>query len=243
MTPITSTARLTGRFITRHSVDADLKTAMFELLQTHFSGVARDSFESDLLEKNWVILLEDEAGVLRGFSTLLIYVDATLGRPVTVIYSGDTIVACEWWGSSALPLTWLRAVRQIVPLYGLAEAYWLLITSGFRTYRFLPVFFRDFFPRADGASDGGLLEALARTRFGSLYDAVQGVVRLQHPQVLVPELVDVPEKRAEDPHVAFFLQRNPGYIRGDELVCIARISDDNLTAAGRRMARTLERRR
>ena len=38
-----------------------------------------------------------------------------------------------------------------------------------------------------------------------------------------------------DPHVAFFLKRNPGHGDGDELVCLTELSDDNLTRAGRRM--------
>ena len=45
-----------------------------------------------------------------------------------------------------------------------------------------------------------------------------------------------------DPHIAFFLERNPGFVRGDELVCLTRIDEQNLTPAGRRMARpSLER--
>jgi hypothetical protein len=38
-----------------------------------------------------------------------------------------------------------------------------------------------------------------------------------------------------DPHVAFFLNRNPGWRRGDELVCLTEIAFENLTPAGRRM--------
>jgi hypothetical protein len=36
--------------------------------------------------------------------------------------------------------------------------------------------------------------------------------------------------------VAFFARRNPGHERGDELVCLARVAPDNLTALGRRLA-------
>ena len=45
-----------------------------------------------------------------------------------------------------------------------------------------------------------------------------------------------------DPHIAFFLDRNPGFVRGDELVCLTRIDDRNLTPAGRRMARPAQER-
>jgi len=240
MNSIAAAGRLTGRFVPRQALDAGRMNSMFVLLRSHFIGVERQTFEHDLLQKNWVILLEDERGVLRGFSTLLVYPDSIDGRPLTIVYSGDTIVAREWWGSSALPLTWLRAVRQLTPLYGRRDAYWILLTSGFRTYRFLPVFFRDFFPRCSAGDPvaASLRDALASAQFGSRYDPATGIVRLARPQILAPELIEVPLQRARDPHVAFFLERNPGYVNGDELTCITRIADDNLTAAGRRVARS-----
>jgi hypothetical protein len=235
MTSPLTTGLINGRFVRRSDLDSALRDAMFDMLQTHFSGVGREPFDADLNEKNWVILLEDDGGALRGFSTVLVYEDRSLGRPVTVVYSGDTIVARDWWGSPALPATWLRAVRHIVPVQE-REAYWLLITSGFRTYRFLPVFFRRFHPAVTGGeADAHILQTLAHAKFGNRYDASRGIVTLRHPQVLVPELLEVPERRTADHHVAFFMQRNPGYIRGDELVCITRIAEDNLTAAGRRI--------
>lgn len=242
MNSIAAMGRLTGRFVAREALDTPLKRSMFVLLRSHFVGVDSGTFERDLLQKNWVILLEDHRGVLRGFSTLLVYPEQAGGAAITVVYSGDTIVAREWWGSAALPLTWLRAVREIAPLYGSPEVYWLLLTSGFRTYRFLPVFFRDFLPRRDrtGAAGAALLTSLATAQFGSRFDPAAGIVRFDRPQVLAPELLEVPRGRIADPHVAFFLERNPGYVHGDELVCLARIGDDNLTAAGRRIARGLD---
>lgn len=241
MNSIAAAGRLTGRFVPRQALDAGRVNSMFVLLRSHFIGVDRPTFEHDLLQKNWVILLEDERGALRGFSTLLVYPDSIDGRPLTLVYSGDTIVAREWWGSSALPLTWLRAVRQLTPLYGSRDVYWILLTSGFRTYRFLPVFFRDFYPRCGEVDTvaASLRDALASAQFGDRYDPDTGIVRLERPQVLAPELIEVPLQRARDPHVAFFLERNPGYVKGDELTCITRIADDNLTAAGRRVARSV----
>jgi hypothetical protein len=43
--------------------------------------------------------------------------------------------------------------------------------------------------------------------------------------------------RLQDPHVAFFVQRNPRHAEGDELACLTRVHPDNFTAAGQRMAR------
>jgi hypothetical protein len=230
--------RLTGRIAPQQDLGARQRYAMFDLLSTSFSGVDRDTFETDLARKNWTILLDDDSGQLRGFSTLLVY--RSIRAPITVVYSGDTIVDRAWWGSSALPLTWLRAVRELTASTNGDAVYWLLLTSGYRTYRFLPVFFRDFYPRADSEPAAkSLLDSLASEQFGELYDPSRGIVRFKRPQVLVPELLDVPQGRTRDRHVSFFLDRNPGYVRGDELACLTRFDDENFTPAARRMARAL----
>ena len=239
-------ARLHGRVVARHTLDTRTRDAMFSLLAAHFVGVDRTTFERDLEDKSCAILLEDDAGDVRGFSTMVVYESCAAGTPISVVYSGDTIVDRAWWGSPALARTWVRAVRQLAPESEPRDVYWLLLTSGFRTYRFLPVFFREFYPRFDAATpprNAALLDVLARERFGQHYDAASGVVRFEHPQILAPDLVTLPAGRMPDPHIAFFLERNPGFVRGDELVCLTRIDERNLTPAGRRMARasSLER--
>ena len=230
--------RLHGRVIERTAVDAELENAMFALLAAHFTGVDRCTFREDLAGKSVIILLEDDDHVLRGFSTLDVYTTCAAGRPVTIIYSGDTIVDPPCWGSHTLAKTWIQCVRQSAATAG-TDVYWLLITSGYRTYRFLPVFFRAFYPRFDERTppcEQTLLDAVARERFGPRYDGESGIVRLDRPQVLAGDLLEVQPGRTNDAHVAFFLARNAGFVSGDELVCLTRIDDDNLTVAGRRMA-------
>ena len=112
--------------------------------------------------------------------------------------------------------------------------------AGFRTYRFLPVFWRDFWPRWDAPTPPeaqARLDLLARERLGGLYARDQGIVRFPQPQRLRDKLDQVPEGRLADPHVAFFLAKNPGWREGDELACLTEIAEANLTAAGRRMWR------
>ena len=44
----------------------------------------------------------------------------------------------------------------------------------------------------------------------------------------------MPEGRQDDPHVHYFLERNPGYAEGDELVCLAEVSLANTHGIGHR---------
>jgi len=231
---------LTTRVVGRTALSEREVDAMHDLLAQHFLGVDRQTFQRDLSEKNWVVLLEDDSGALRGFSTFLIYATTVGRRPLTVVYSGDTIVEPSAWGSPALPRAWIRAVYDVARDYPEGDLYWLLLTSGFRTYRFVSVFLRDFYPRFDAPTpleSQQLLDALSTERFGPAYDALAGLVRFSKPQVLRERLSGVPDGRSADPHVRFFLERNPGHVDGDELVSLASLSRENLTAAGTRMAR------
>jgi hypothetical protein len=227
-----------SRLVRREDLTPAEREAMIALLDAHFLGVTPERFAADLAEKNWVLLLEEE-GRLRGFSTLLIYETVPPGgAPVTVVYSGDTIVERGAWNTPALPQSWIAAVRTLRERHPRGALWWLLLTSGFRTYRFLPVFWREFWPRHDTPAPPEVRELrdfLAEERFGPLYLPDRGIVRFPEPQTLREGFDEVPEGRLADPHVAFFLKMNPGWVRGDEMVCLTELAEGNLTAAGRRM--------
>lgn len=200
------------------------RDAMFALYTRYFATRDRITFERDLAEKEWIILLRDDTGAIDGFSTLMrLHVGGA-----TVFFSGDTIVDRSRWGTYDLPRLWGRHVFSIAE----DNAYWFLISSGHRTYRYLPLFFRDFYPR-DGSLKP-LLDSIATMKFGDAYDPRTGVVRLATPAPL-REGVSDPGGRMHDPHVRFFVEANPGHAGGDELACLVRIAGDNLTAAGLRM--------
>jgi hypothetical protein len=213
-------------------------SAMYDLLGAHFEGVTAAQFRDDIAEKNWAILIE-RAGRLLGFTTILAYETIIDSEAVSVIYSGDTIVSPEAWNSSALPRAWIESVAHLRRHYPRGQYLWLLITSGFRTYRFLPVFWREFYPRYDVPTRPRwqrTVDQLASDRFGLRYDPATGIVRLNQPQRLREGLAGIPANRSDDPHVAFFASRNPGHVHGDELVCVTELAPANLTPAGRRMA-------
>jgi hypothetical protein len=226
-----------ARLVATQNLHPYERDSMYELLQTHFEGTQPEVFAADLAQKNWVVLLEDEQ-ILKGFSTLLLYKTQFNGKIITIIYSGDTIVDPSAWTSSVLPRAWISAVQYLRQRYASGPLYWLLISSGYRTYRFLPTFWQQFYPRYDLPTPptlAALIDFLCWNQFQHHYDEAAGVIRLSQPQALREGLRQIPVERLSDPHVAFFLQRNPGYVQGDELVCLTEITEANLTAAGRRM--------
>ena len=95
--------KLDGRLVARDELTPQLRDSMFALLDRHYDNVTRDIFETDLAEKEWVILLFDPASqALCGLSTQMRLTVDVGGRAVTALFSGDTIIAREHWGDSAL---------------------------------------------------------------------------------------------------------------------------------------------
>jgi len=235
------TVSLTSLAIPRADLSARDVQSMFRVFSENFNGATMEIFERDLNSKNWVILLrEAETNEIEGFSTLALYETAFDHHPLSVVYSGDTIIRREFWGTPQLPSTWIKTVLEksanmVQPLY------WLLISSGYKTYRFLTVFYKEFYPRYDMPTPPdiqALMEHLAEQRFGADYRCEEGVVRFRNGATPLREgIAEVTGERLHDPHIVFYIARNPGYNNGDELVCITRVHPDNFTPAGRRMAR------
>lgn len=238
---MTHTAGTTIRGEMRSIADLDVTTrgAMFKLRDAHFENVDRETFAADLADKSHALLLWDGERLV-GFSTLAAYASHdTADRPINVVCSGDTIVDPSAWHSAALPREWIAAVNRIRDGWPDGNPWhWLLITSGFRTYRLLSTFWSDFVPSVSSPGtpqQKQTLDRLATDRFGHRYDAATGLVRFDRPQRLREHLRDVPSERMSDPHVAHFLLLNPGHAMGDELATLCSLDSSNLTRAGRRV--------
>ncbi len=216
------------------------REAMYALMEEHYRGISRASFERDLSDKDWVVeVVEEGSGTLLGFSTQKLLEITLEDGEVRALFSGDTIVARSQWGSSALLGAWSRLALELMDAHKASELYWFLICQAVRTYRFLPAFFRDFFPRYDTATPGRermILDALGRQQFSNAYDSNHGIVRVNPSSyVLRPNIMDICSVSRPDPHHQFFVERNPQYAKGDELCCIALLTRTNLTRAGRRV--------
>ena len=216
------------------------KIRMFSLMTAHYENVREDKFLSDLAEKDGVLLLYDEVGHIQGFTTFMLIENGVNGQTIKALYSGDTIIDKAFWGQRELFRLFGGLFKQYLKQHQ-EPIYWFLMTKGIRTYMLLPLFFEDFYPNCMTSipQDYQMLkDRLARQKFGNFYLKDLGIVRVQ-PQAdrLQCELACIPEHKLKNPHVRFFVEQNPGYVDGDELVCIARISSDNFTQIGKRFAK------
>jgi len=206
--------------------DAD---AMYALFGHYYLKVDRVTFDRDLEEKDWVLLLRDGSGDVRGFTTLKLFDVTVHGRPLRAIFNGNTIIDRDCWGDQELGRAWCRFMADLKLETSSVPLYWFLICSGYRTYLYLPFFFRDFYPRHDNktpAFEAVLIDHLGRMKYPQEY--ADGVVRVREPrECLQSDLAVPPPHRVSNPHVKYFVDRNSGYLRGDELVCVTEFSLEN----------------
>lgn len=221
------------------SADTRLRGGMYALFRQYYEGVSESQFERDLAAKDTLLILRDDAGVLRGFSTLAVSPHVFGGAAARVVFSGDTIIERAFWGSPAFSFSWLRHIAAVAAEAPAAPLYWLLTVKGHRTYRYLPAFARVFVPDWRGRDEPGLAalrDDLAVKRFGAAYHREAGILRCAQPAGrLAPEWAAVSAREARRPDVGFFLRRNPGYALGDELVCLCPLSPDNMQPLARRI--------
>jgi hypothetical protein len=235
---------LAGSIVDRTRLSARDVDAMHALMARHYDGIERRKFLADLAEKDGALVLRDPSEAIQGFSTYVVHAVAGGGEagPSRLLFSGDTIVDARWWGQ-VVTLRMLGSLFAKLLEEPGGPLYWLLLSKGIRTYLLLPLLFRRFSPGGGlgpGSAEQRLLERFATRRYGVEFDARASVVRPASPSDrLKPEWAEVPDARRADPHVRFFLERNPGHAAGEELVSIARVDAANLTPAGRRLVRPM----
>ena len=220
------------------------RVTMLGLMRQHYEDVREELFQHDLDEKDWVILLSDLSGVIRGFSTQKLLNDELAGKPIRVVFSGDTIVDREHWGDRALGHAWGNLALRLLEDDPAHALYWFLISQGYRTYRFLPLFFQEYFPRSDRETPAdmkSLIDGLALRRYGREYDPERGIVQPAAQYRLRAEFGAASELRLHDPHVRFFVTANPRHAEGAELCCLAQITRENFTSAAWRVIHTPRR--
>ena len=153
-----------------------------------------------------------------------------------VLFSGDTIIDPAHWGSTELVYAFCGRAAEWRAETG-RRLFWMLISKGHRTYLFLPIFAKRFFPHPEERElELELIaQASAQQLFGFDWDPQRGIVHFSESMgQLKPELAQTSWQRSRSPMVKFFLERNPGFADGDELVCITELSAENLKRAALR---------
>ena len=83
-----------------------------------------------------------------------------------------------------------------------------------------------------------MVDDLAKMRFGPDYNPASGIVEFAQSKGHLKADIALPtEEEMSKDSVRFFLERNPNYIHGHELVCLCEISEQNMKPLTRRIFR------
>lgn len=206
---------------------------MFEMMTANYTHVTEHMFLSDLNNKQFIGLIYDEEGSIQGFTTFVINPGNCAGSEYHIIFSGDTIIDPLHWGTQILMKGWCHTIGRLTASDKNLKWYWYLLTKGHRTYMYLPLFFKIFYPNPDRTEDqeelSGIADSVSSTLYGVNWKKELGVLKFsEHHGELNPELTEATFKKTKSPYVNFFRERNPEFYKGDELVCIAPLHHENL---------------
>ncbi|MFN8944590.1 MAG: hypothetical protein ACK5WZ_08200 [Pseudobdellovibrionaceae bacterium] len=202
---------------------------MWNLFRLYYDDVNLEMFLNDLSLKTHVIILTRQDEIM-GFSTVQLYDSVVDGKTVRVIYSGDTIKSREVWGEKNLNKAFATLLAKDYLLNFGKEYYWFLISKGYKTYLLLTNNFPNSWPRYDRQFEGfqkNLIDHLAMQKFGDSYCPQKNLLVFNEPKGRLKEdAVPLTASDLKSEHIRYFLDRNPAFLQGQELCCLARIDMD-----------------
>lgn len=224
----TASGRLVSRTVRVDRFTLSQQNALWELYNSYYESVTAQAFALDLSRKQKVILLSDSGdGSLQGFSTIEEATCTVGGRSCVVVFSGDTVITKPYWGQNVLPRAFGRNIMALKLRHPFKPVIWYLLSKGYKTYLLLCRNFPNHWPRHDAPTprwEVEIIETFARERFGEAWRPDTGVVKFtQCPGRLRANVAPLHETLLQDPEIAFFAERNPGHISGDELCCVAHV--------------------
>ncbi len=199
--------------------------AMFALMDEFYENMDRAVFERDFFAKDYCIILRNDEDRIVGFTTQKVMSVNVEGKQVHGMFSGDTIIHRDYWGDTELFRVWAQFWFPFAEQYD--EFWWFLICKGHKTYRILPLFWREYYPSYKGeipAYEKKIIDAYASSMYPEEYDPVTGVIGYKHVKDrLRAGVADIDEHRLKNKDVAFFSSANPGHEYGNDLACLAKI--------------------
>lgn len=225
-----------SRFYKISELVSTQRRKMQDLYLSCYDAVSPEVFQDDLAAKSEIQVLYHQDDLV-GFTTYLFYHFSWSEQTVRVVFSGDTIVHPDHWGKQIPVLEWLGRMGEFERQAPQIPLYWFLIVKGHRTFRFLPVFAKSFHPHWNEENPDlrQLANALAQDRFGEDFDPGRGIISFpQSRGQLAPHLAEPTKAEMQKESVRFFMSKNPGYRRGDELVCLCRLHPENLRSLPKR---------
>ena len=227
-------SKITSHTKTISEFTDDERIQCHNLLLEEFDGVIWDDFIKDFEEKEYAMYLMSEGRIV-GFSTMM-FIDVIVeGQNKKLIFSGDTTVLRKYRESFGFAVEMAKLFVRAIDLFPCMEIYYVLISKGYRTYRILPFYFKHFSPSyicETSREEQSIIAAFGQKKYPNQYRHNDGLLMFDGTtQRLKLDSIDAVQPFKGNPHTDFFFKKNPDYLLGNELICIAKVCPENFTSA------------
>ena len=225
--------RLTGEVVATHTVlEEDIRFIFDTLYEPYYAGVTYGGyFRDNFLGRPAVILLRDSKGVIRGFSLQQFLEYTVQGKECLVLWAGDINVHPDFWGKHNYRATLAGLCRKLYDENPDKLVYRVSTPKGYKTYRVNQSLFHKFYPSPDynyyPEFEGELVDQVVLSKYPvELYDRTTRVLQDDHS--LSDGYAAITEKQLQDPFIKCFVDRCPGWAKGQEIPVVAPIHPDNI---------------
>lgn len=207
--------------------ETDLRQ-MYSIYQKYYENTRYELFVQDFQKKTGAFLiLHPKTQQIVGFSTVLNCEIKVGQKSHRAVFSGDTIIEKQYWGSRALQFAMFHYLLKLKLKNPFEPIYWMLISKGFKTYLLLANNYASYYPHPEGGCDHlqPIVEAYCEQYFNGYFDRHEGVLDFGDDyQPLKNEVAPItPEMLENNSKIRFFEERNPNWRRGTELPCVGEL--------------------
>ena len=198
---------------------------MYSIYSKYYENTKWRIFLSDLSKKSgaFVIRRKEDKRIV-GFSTVVNYTLTHQGKSGIGVFSGDTIIEKEYWGTRVLQVAFYKYMLGLKFKNPTKNIYWLLISKGFKTYLLMSNNFEKYYPSVDSKHDelSKVVDNYCEDLFPEYYDKDARILDFGNRyQALKEGVADIDEGMlSSHAKISFFEQRNPEWRRGTELPCV-----------------------
>lgn len=200
-------------------------SAMYSLMDEFYDNTDEAVFRRDFFDKDYCLALYLEDGKLVGFTTQKVLEIDVDGKKVNGMFSGDTIIHKDYWGDIELFRVWARFWFDFAEKYD--EFYWFLICKGYKTYRIMPLFWKEFYPNYRMETpeyEQKIIDAYASHLYPDEYNSKTGVIEYKKVKDKLKDgVANVGEREMKNKDIAFFCKANPNFADGNDIACLAKI--------------------
>lgn len=222
-----------AHFVERADIGYSQIQEMYAIYEKYYENTNFGLFLSDLNKKQGAILIfHPLSNIIVGFSTIAINQFKVGKKNYTTVFSGDTVIEKEFWGSRALTVGMVKFLIKLRIKRPTDKLYWILISKGYKTYLLLANNFYRYYPNVDGkhADLAPIVEYYCEQYFADYYDEQTGLLNFGDDyQPLKGEVAPISEKmRRQNRKIKFFEDMNPSWTAGTELPCIGELGWSDL---------------